>query len=477
MPTIARWTGFEAKLLRDALRLTVNDFAALLGVSTRTINKWESKRAEITPLPEMQSALDTALTRAADDVRERFDQLKQAAYGAGEPRTVQAYRPAVTAGSAGSSQTMVGNIVEFIGSDMATRREFLELSLLTGTALVVPVRHWAAASPVVPVKPGQVGPDEIDSLEQAVDLFRRWDASGQGGLHRKAVLGQLNAVVETLEHSHPAAAQRRLFEVVGQLAQLAGWMTWDAGFPVGAQRYFLYALDACKHAGALDLGAKVVGDMAQLSKALGQYEDSLAMVRTALATLPRNANPLVRSELHGHEACAYARFGRDEATNTRRSAEASLEAFDQATADAHQPWNQYMDRAEVESLASAAYTQLALRDTRSERVTTYSQHAEVHALNAAAHRQQHRLRSRLFDDLRMSKVRLAQQEPEESAVLAQRALHQAEAISSSHALNRLLDHSRNLTDRYGDVVTVVDFHANLTEYVHKVAPGRKNDLA
>lgn len=477
MPTIARWTGFEAKLLRNALRLTVNDFAALLGVSPRTINKWESRQAEITPLPEMQSALDTALGRAAEDVRERFDQLKQGAYGAGKPDTSRARQPVVTIESARSSQTMVGNIVEFIGSDMATRREFLELSLLTGAALVVPVRHWAAASPVVPVTPGKVGPDEIDSLEQAVDVFRKWDASGQGGLHRKAVLGQLNAVIEALQHHHPSHAQRRLFDVAGQLAQLAGWMTWDAGFPVGAQRYFLYALDACKHAGALDLGAKVVGDMAQLSKALGQYEDSLAMVRTALATLPRNANALVRSELHGHEACAYARFGKDEATNTRRSVEASLEAFDQATAEAHQPWNQYMDRAEIESLASAAYTQLALRDTSSEHVGAYSQYAEAHALNAATHRQQHRLRSRLFDDLRLSKVRLAQQEPEESGVLAQRALHQAEAISSSHALNRLVDHSQNLTDRYGDVVAVVDFHANLTDYVHKVAPGRRNDLA
>ena len=45
MTTVRRWTGLEAKLLREALRLSVRDFAAHLGVGTRTINKWKSRLA------------------------------------------------------------------------------------------------------------------------------------------------------------------------------------------------------------------------------------------------------------------------------------------------------------------------------------------------------------------------------------------------------------------------------------------------
>ncbi|TDD44291.1 helix-turn-helix domain-containing protein [Saccharopolyspora elongata] len=387
MPPIAHWTGLEAKLLRNALRLTVNAFADLLGVHPRTINKWESRLAEITPLPELQSALDTALQRAPDTARARFDQFRE--HAASDAAVDVAEQPPLAShNGANQNRHVVDNIVEFIGSDMATRREFLELSLLTGAALVVPVRQWAAEAPVVPIKPDQVGQDEIQGLEQAVELFRRWDASGQGGLHRKAVLGQLNAVVEALQHRRAATEQRRLYQVTSELAQLAGFMTWDAGFPVAAQRYFLYG--ACKRAGSFDLGAKIVGDMAQLSKALGQYEDSFAMVRTALVTLPRNASPLVRAELHGHEACAYARFGRSEAASTRRAVEASLDAFDQAAPGSQQAWNRYMDRAEVESLASAAHTQLALRDPTSQHVDTYTRHAEAHALKATESRQQGR---------------------------------------------------------------------------------------
>ncbi len=72
MTTVSRWTGREAKLLREALRLSVRDFAARLGVDVRTVNKWEARQADITPLPYMQEVLDTALTRASDEAKARF---------------------------------------------------------------------------------------------------------------------------------------------------------------------------------------------------------------------------------------------------------------------------------------------------------------------------------------------------------------------------------------------------------------------
>jgi transcriptional regulator with XRE-family HTH domain len=72
MTTVYHWTGREAKLFRQALRLSVRDFAAHLGVGVRTVNKWEARQADITPLPHMQEVLDTALARASDDAKARF---------------------------------------------------------------------------------------------------------------------------------------------------------------------------------------------------------------------------------------------------------------------------------------------------------------------------------------------------------------------------------------------------------------------
>jgi len=54
MTVVERWTGHEAKLLRAALRLSIRDFAARLGVAARTVNTWEERLGDITPLPHMQ---------------------------------------------------------------------------------------------------------------------------------------------------------------------------------------------------------------------------------------------------------------------------------------------------------------------------------------------------------------------------------------------------------------------------------------
>jgi hypothetical protein len=112
---------------------------------------------------------------------------------------------------------------------IASRREALAgLAVITGAALLHPVRQWAASLALLPGSPSGMGTDEINELEQAVALFRRWDSSGAGGLRRKAVVGQLNAVAETLSGRHSPAITRRLFQVTAELAQLAGgWMAYD----------------------------------------------------------------------------------------------------------------------------------------------------------------------------------------------------------------------------------------------------------
>jgi transcriptional regulator with XRE-family HTH domain len=70
--TVQRWSGREARLLRDALRMSLRDFAAYVGVSGRTVSNWEDGGASYHPRDESQAVLDTALGRASDDVKARF---------------------------------------------------------------------------------------------------------------------------------------------------------------------------------------------------------------------------------------------------------------------------------------------------------------------------------------------------------------------------------------------------------------------
>lgn len=83
MSTVSTWTGWEATALRRALRMSVTEFAAHVGVARRTAAKWSSQGRDVVLRAEMQAALDTVLGRSAAEVRERFDQLRSTS---GPPR-------------------------------------------------------------------------------------------------------------------------------------------------------------------------------------------------------------------------------------------------------------------------------------------------------------------------------------------------------------------------------------------------------
>ncbi|QOC93308.1 DUF5919 domain-containing protein [Micromonospora craniellae] len=81
MTTVQRWTGLETRALRQALRLSIKDFSAHLGVAERTVSKWEAGQSAVYPRPEMQAALDTALGTSTEDVHERFNVARYAVQG------------------------------------------------------------------------------------------------------------------------------------------------------------------------------------------------------------------------------------------------------------------------------------------------------------------------------------------------------------------------------------------------------------
>ncbi len=84
MGTVQHWTGREAKALRTALRMSVRSFAAYLGVSDRTVSKWEAGGNRIAPLQDSQALLDTAYVQADADVRSRFHTALGTPESAGE---------------------------------------------------------------------------------------------------------------------------------------------------------------------------------------------------------------------------------------------------------------------------------------------------------------------------------------------------------------------------------------------------------
>jgi formylglycine-generating enzyme required for sulfatase activity len=67
-----QWSGLHSRALREAQRMSVREFADRLGVSARTISKWESGGKGLQPRPANQAALDTALAAASAEIQDRF---------------------------------------------------------------------------------------------------------------------------------------------------------------------------------------------------------------------------------------------------------------------------------------------------------------------------------------------------------------------------------------------------------------------
>jgi transcriptional regulator with XRE-family HTH domain len=68
-PVVQQWTPPLIVGFRQALRMTVREFGAHLGVSHRMVSKWE---AGAYPRPGSEELLDTALRRASDEAQQRF---------------------------------------------------------------------------------------------------------------------------------------------------------------------------------------------------------------------------------------------------------------------------------------------------------------------------------------------------------------------------------------------------------------------
>ena len=99
MQVVATWSGGHADLLRQAFRMTNESFAAHLGVHARTVANWRGN-LDVIPRPAIQDILDAALERAPDRVKAQFALLiGEAETSNQEPGHVEAFEASLNAAS------------------------------------------------------------------------------------------------------------------------------------------------------------------------------------------------------------------------------------------------------------------------------------------------------------------------------------------------------------------------------------------
>jgi hypothetical protein len=391
MTTVDRWTGREAKLLREALRLSVRSFAAWLGVGVRTVNKWEARQADITPRPHMQEVLDTALSRASDEATARFAAATHATVP--EPETAQPLElpprevmlPVMVNGRLvfvpfGTGTMASGELSTLLG-ELTTTSSAGDLALMSTSE---EARRWDTSAAdlfdiwqtvtvlirgmgqqteldldrldrLIPrldadEPPQRVGAADVDAIECTNEALRRCDFAYGGGLARAAAIAQLRSVLRLHGADAEPAIRVRLDIAAADLAMLTAWCSYDVERHDQARRLWVVALELCRHTDhpcAADLAMEILLDMAHQSLHLGLPNEALRLIGFGLTVennSPAAISHATRSYLASVQSWSYAMLGDTVACERALGrAEQHFSAVDPATA---LPWAAHIDIAE-----------------------------------------------------------------------------------------------------------------------------------
>ncbi|MFF0482507.1 hypothetical protein [Streptomyces sp. NPDC004435] len=368
----------------------------------------------------------------------------------------------------------VSLLSEFSRSDlMLARRGFLgsSLQLAAGPALIEPMQRWLVPTPAGEPAPGEPAPDgrrphrlseiELDLLESTTAMFRKWDAQCGGGLRRKAVVGQLHEVTDLLQEPQPAATAKRLFTVAAELAELAGWMSYDVGLQPTAQKYFVLALHAAKEAGDKPLGSYILSSMSRQMIHLGRPDDALELIHLAQYGSRDCATPRTQAMLYAMEARAYANMGQP--SKCKRAVRMAEDTFSDADLEGgpEPDWIRFFTEAELNGENSHSYRDLAYVAGRSPTYASLAEPVMERAVELFGKDSDHQ-RSYALNLIGMATVHLLKREPEQSVVLAEKALGVARSIRSERVNNRLRKTVDTAARDFGDVAQVLDLTDRLT---------------
>ncbi|MEU4444060.1 hypothetical protein AB0K14_11510 [Actinosynnema sp. NPDC050801] len=332
-------------------------------------------------------------------------------------------------------RALVTTLQDFTRSDlMIKRRDVLgaTAALATGAVLEGRLAGWLApdgSGPPPSLGPGRIGTAEIAEIEAATRTFWAWDAQRGGGLYREAVVGQLKAMTDLLDHGYPDPIGRRLFRSTADLARLAGWMSHDVGLQATAQKYFTLALHCAKRARDTGLGVEVLSRMARQMVHVGRPREALSLVALARRGSGSRLGPMASAMLVTCESWAHAALGDLQAVD--RAVGTAEQLFSRAGHGETPGWLSYFDRAGLEGMAALSYRTAAEHRPGAERK------AEPHLAEALRLRRDTYRRSNLFDVISLVGVRVLQGEHAEADRLATTVLGPAGRISSTRTFDRI----------------------------------------
>jgi hypothetical protein len=337
-------------------------------------------------------------------------------------------------------------------ADAAQRR------FLTGSAVAVSASQAAALQWLVSPVPGppswpgrrRVGEPDLAAIQQVVASYRELDNRLGGGRVRSAVIHYLNSEIAPLladGHYDPKTG-RQLAAACAELAQLAGWMAYDAGLHGHAQRYLTVALSFAHHAGNDGLGAEVLAAKAHQAVYLARPGEAVNLARAAQATARRAGLATLLAECHVMEAHGHA--VNNDARACGRALSGAETAFGNAVRDNDPAWLRYFDEA-----------YLAARMAHCFRALGEPAHAERYA-RRSLHMDSRFVRGKAFNLALLASALADQDDVEQACAVGGHALDLTTGLRSARSVRYIKDLQRSLRRR-ADTTAVQLFNARVAE--------------
>jgi hypothetical protein len=157
-------------------------------------------------------------------------------------------------------------------------------------------------------KPGErVTSAQVDVIAAHVGALRRLDdQQGGGSLSLRYALAEFRSVLD-LRHSADLDSPlgRRLMGITIDLAQLVGWMQFDAGRYGPAERHLLLAARLARMMAETGRMVNSIGMLSYVSAFAGHGREATRIAESALEACSASS-PLVRARIKGREATAAA---------------------------------------------------------------------------------------------------------------------------------------------------------------------------
>jgi hypothetical protein len=319
-----------------------------------------------------------------------------------------------------------------------------------GTLALAPVAALLEGGEPTPI-PVRVGATDIEQIRIAAQVFESWDLTYGSWLAREAVLAQLRWTAGLLDATCPARLRSELFGAIGYLANVAGFMAFDAGAHEEARRVFGFALGCAEEADDWHLRAEVLACMATQAIWTGRPDEGFTLTEHALVRADR-LTATERAMLHTDRARALGTMHR--VRETLIAVGTADDHFAHSTPANDPPFVAYYGAAMHTGVTGLALFDLAVlgRDP----VQATDRLAAAVAGHTAGY-----ARARKIAQIKLTSLTMATGDPVEAAIIGTAAVDAAGTVRSRRAADNLRELARYCT-RHSEIDEVAELRRRIT---------------